>query len=135
MFTVLLRCGADDEDVINVCVGEGDAAESLIHESLKRLCCIAQAEGHPHNRPDGVVTAPHLQGLLEFDDTHVRGPVWRRWWYPARTRRSHGCGGQGSDRGLLLGCTESVWWRACGLNVVSDFVHSGAVWRADLWEL
>lgn len=45
---VLLGSGTGNEDIINVCVGEGDTSEDVVHKSLKRLCCVSQAEGHAH---------------------------------------------------------------------------------------
>ena len=44
-----------------------------------------------------------LQGLPGFDDTHVRGPIWRKCWHLAGTRRSRGCGGRGNDQAPSLG--------------------------------
>ena len=45
---VLLGGGTGNEDIVDVCVGEGDTSEDLVHKSLKRLHCVPQAEGHAH---------------------------------------------------------------------------------------
>ena len=48
VFEVLLGGGTGNEDIVDVCVGEGDTSENLVHESLKCLRCVPQAKGHTH---------------------------------------------------------------------------------------
>ena len=45
---VLFASGAGYKDIIDICVGEREATQDLIHETLERLCCISEAERHSH---------------------------------------------------------------------------------------
>ena len=101
---VLFRSGTGNKDIINVCVGERKTTENLVHESLKGLCCIPQAERHSHELKqterccDGgfwyifggyrnLVVCTHEVQFREDGGT-----------LPVMTRRSRGYGGPGNDR-------------------------------------
>ena len=45
---VLFGSGTGYKDIIDICVGEREATQDLIHKMLERLCCIPEAEGHSH---------------------------------------------------------------------------------------
>jgi hypothetical protein len=63
MSLVVLERTGENEDIIYVDEAEVESPQNVVHEALKRLGGVAQAEGHEKgnsNRPKGVVMAVFL---------------------------------------------------------------------------
>lgn len=56
---MFIRCRAEHQDIVQIREAERQSTKYLVYESLKRLSCVAEANGIRKNSysPNGVVTA------------------------------------------------------------------------------